>query len=145
MLIMQIAIGCDHAGFSHKAPVIAFLHKAGYTVLDFGTNSTESVDYPDFAHQVATAVQKGEAQFGIVLCGSGNGVAITVNQHVGLRCALCWKTELAKMARAHNDANALSIPARYVSKRMAIAMVKVFLETSFEGGRHATRVQKISC
>jgi ribose 5-phosphate isomerase B len=142
---MTIAIGCDHAGFSHKAAVLNFLKKAGHEVLDFGTNSSASVDYPDHAHQVALAVLAGKAQMGIVLCGSGNGVAMTVNQHAGMRCALCWKVELAKMARAHNDANAISIPARYVSKRMAVQMVKTFLETPFEGGRHVNRVHKISC
>jgi ribose 5-phosphate isomerase B len=142
---MTIAIGCDHAGFTHKSPIIRFLKKAGHEVLDFGTNNAESVDYPDYAHQVATAVESGKARFGIVICGSGNGVAITVNKHPKLRCALCWKVELATLARQHNDANALSIPARYVSKTMAVQMVASFIETEFEGGRHARRVEKIHC
>ncbi len=142
---MTIAIGCDHAGTNHKTPIVRYLTKAGYTVLDFGTHTTESVDYPDYAHQVAGAVESGTARFGIVLCGSGNGVAITVNKHTGLRCALCWKEELAALARQHNDANALSIPARYVSKQLALRMVKTFLATEFEGGRHSRRVEKIHC
>jgi ribose 5-phosphate isomerase B len=140
---MTIAIGCDHAGFSHKAPILAYLKKAGYAVIDCGTNGTESVDYPNFGHQVATAVSTGEATFGIVLCGSGNGINMTVNKHPQLRCALCWKTEIASLARQHNNANAIAIPARFVSKRLAVAMVKAFLTTEFEGGRHQKRVDLI--
>jgi ribose 5-phosphate isomerase B len=140
---MHIAIGCDHAGVVYKKAIQNYLNKSGYQVLDFGTNSTESVDYPDHAHQVAQAVESKSVQFGIVVCGSGNGVAITVNKHPNLRCALCWNVELAQLARAHNDANALAIPARFVSKSMAIKMVKAFLATDFEGGRHSNRVNKI--
>ena len=140
---MKIAIGCDHAGFSHKAPILRYLQKAGHEVLDFGTNNQDSVDYPDHARPVAQAVASGAADFGIVICGSGNGVAITVNKNPALRCALCWKVELASLARAHNNANALAIPARFVSKKMAVQMVDAFLRTEFEGGRHARRVEKI--
>jgi ribose 5-phosphate isomerase B len=142
---MKIAIGCDHAGFTHKDAVLRYLLNAGHEVIDCGTNSSESVDYPDFGHAVARAIEAGLADLGVVLCGSGNGIAITVNKHATLRCALCWSTELASLARAHNDANALAIPARFVSKRMAVAMVKVFIATPYEGGRHANRVHKITC
>jgi ribose 5-phosphate isomerase B len=142
---MIIAIGCDHAGFPYKDDIINFLTKRGNEVLDFGTNSTASVDYPDFVHPAASAVEDGKATLGILLCGSGNGVAITANKHQGIRCALCWKVELAALARQHNDANMLALPARFISKRMALNIVKAFLESQFEGGRHAGRVSKIAC
>ncbi|MBK9015435.1 MAG: ribose 5-phosphate isomerase B [Saprospiraceae bacterium] len=142
---MKIAIGCDHAGFPYKDTIIASLKKQGHEVLDFGTNSSQSVDYPDFVHPTATSVESGKAQFGIVLCGSGNGVAMTANKHQGIRCALCWKVELASLARQHNNANMLAIPVRFVSKKMALAMVRTFLESKFEGGRHNGRVEKIAC
>lgn len=140
-----IAIGCDHAGFAYKKPIIDLLKKRGITVLDFGTNSIDSVDYPDFVHPTAEAVEMGKAHLGIVICGSGNGVAMTANKHQGIRAALCWKTELAALARQHNDANMLAIPARFISKRMALAMVRTFLDSNFEGGRHGRRVGKIAC
>lgn len=145
MKTMTIAIGCDHAGFPLKNPVVQYLKKKGFDVLDFGTDSPDSVDYPDFAHPTAQAVETGKAQFGVLICGSGNGVAITANKHQDIRCALCWKTDLAELARSHNNANIIALPARYVSKRLALKMVDIFLTTAFEGGRHANRVHKIAC
>ena len=142
---MKLAIGCDHAGFPYKDSIISLLKKQGIEVLDFGTNSLQSVDYPDFVHPTATAVESGKANLGILLCGSGNGVAMTANKHQGIRCALCWKVELASLARQHNNANMLAIPVRFVSKKMALGMVKAFLENKFEGGRHEGRVGKIAC
>jgi len=140
-----IAIGCDHAGFAYKDAIIAMLVKQGMAVLDFGTFSEESVDYPDFAHPAANSVEQGRADLGIVLCGSGNGVAITVNKHQGIRAGLCWTEELAALVRQHNNANMLAIPARFVSLETAQAMVNTFLHTDFEGGRHDRRVAKIAC
>ncbi len=145
MNIKTIAIGCDHAGFPYKNPIVRYLKKLGYEVQDFGTNSPDSVDYPDFVHPVATNVESGKADLGIVICGSGNGVAITANKHQGIRAALCWKTELAALGRQHNNANVLALPARFISKRMALNIVKTFLESEFEGGRHERRVEKIAC
>ncbi len=142
---MTISIGCDHAGFPYKDSIIRLLKKQGNLVLDFGTNSSQSVDYPDFVHPAATAVETDKASLGILLCGSGNGVAMTANKHQGIRAALCWKVELAALARQHNNANMLAIPVRFVSKRLALAMVSKFLETNFEGGRHEGRVNKIAC
>jgi ribose 5-phosphate isomerase B len=142
-MIHTIAIGCDHAGFDYKDAVIDLLKSQGINVLDFGTYSNSSVDYADFGHPVATAVEMKNANFGIVLCGSGNGIAMTVNKHQDIRCALCWLDELAALARQHNDANVLAIPARFVSENLALAMVKTFISTEFEGGRHAKRVEKI--
>ena len=142
---MKIAIGCDHAGFPYKDGIIAMLQSQGHMVLDFGTNSLESVDYPDFAHEVAKAVEAGTADRGVVLCGSGNGVAITANKHQGIRCALCWTEEIASLARLHNNANIIALPARFVTEILAQAMVRIFLNTEFEGGRHARRVDKIAC
>lgn len=140
---MTVSIGCDHAGFSIKNGIVQMLENAGHTVLDFGTDSTQSVDYPDFAHRAAEAVEQGRAERGIVICGSGNGVAITANKHPRVRCALCWSEEIASLARQHNDANMISLPARFVPEATAQAMVKIFIETPFEGGRHAGRVAKI--
>lgn len=140
-----MAIGCDHAGFDYKDAIVAFLQNKEIEVLDCGTNSTNSVDYPDFGHSVATAVESNSVDLGIVLCGSGNGIAMTVNKHQGLRCALCWSPEIASLARQHNDANVISIPARFVSETTALEMVDSFLSTPFEGGRHANRVAKIAC
>ena len=139
----KIAIGCDHAGFPYRKGILNLLKSRGITALDFGTDSADSVDYPDFAHPVAEAVESEAAQMGIVLCGSGNGIAMTVNKHQGIRAAICWNEELARLARQHNDANVLSIPVRFVTEAMALAMVEAFLETEFEGGRHARRVDKI--
>jgi len=145
MTIKTIAIGCDHAGFPYKDSIVALLKKKGIAVTDFGTNSTESVDYPDFVHPVAEAVGSETADLGVLLCGSGNGVAMTANKHPKIRAAICWKNELAALARQHNDANILCIPARFVSKRMALSLVRTFLKSEFEGGRHARRVHKIGC
>ena len=139
----KIAIGCDHAGFPYRESIISLLKSKGVAVLDFGTDSPDSVDYPDFAHPVAEAVEAGDVQMGIVLCGSGNGVAMTVNKHQGVRAAICWNEELAGLARRHNDANVLSLPVRFVTEALALAMVEAFLDTEFEGGRHARRVEKI--
>jgi ribose 5-phosphate isomerase B len=145
MMIQTMAIGCDHAGFAYKDMLIQALKKQNIAVLDFGTNSEASVDYPDFAHPTAKAVASGTAQLGILICGSANGVAITANKHPEVRCAICWTTELASLARQHNDANIVAIPARFISKRMAVNIVKTFIATAFEGGRHANRVNKIPC
>lgn len=141
---IKIALGCDHAGFSYKTAVMNFLISKGYKVLDFGTNSTDSVDYPDFVHPVSKSVLEGTAKFGIVMCGSGNGVAITANKHQGIRAALCWTREIAELARQHNDANVISIPVRFVSEETALDMLQAFLDTEFEGGRHQNRVSKIN-
>ena len=145
MQTKTIAIGCDHAGFPYKEPIKKMLESEGFEVLDFGTNSSLSVDYPDFIHPAMNAIEAGEAQLGVVICGSGNGVAITANKHQQIRAALCWQEDLAALARQHNNANVISIPARYVSEALALKMVKIFIETDFEGGRHATRVGKIAC
>jgi ribose 5-phosphate isomerase B len=142
---MTISIGSDHAGFPYKAPIIQHLRAQGYDVLDFGTDSPASTDYPDFAHPTAEAVALGNAEMGILICGSGNGVAITANKHQTIRCALCWLEEIASLARLHNDANMIAIPARFVAIEDAFKMVDTFLTTKFEGGRHATRVNKIAC
>lgn len=142
---MKIAIGCDHAGFSYKDVIIKALKKEGHEVIDRGTYSPDSVDYPDFVHPVATMIDAGEVDRGVLICGSGNGVCMTANKHDGVRAALCWKREIAKLARQHNDANSICIPARFVSKKLAVDMVKIFVSTAFEGGRHQRRVNKISC
>jgi len=140
---MNIAIGNDHAGTEYKFAIINLLEKMGHTVFNFGTDSDQSVDYPDFIHPVALAVENKEADFGIILCGSGNGAAITANKHQGVRAALCWSKELVELARQHNDANILSLPARFISKYQALEYVETFLKTAFEGGRHLRRVNKI--
>lgn len=140
-----IAIGSDHAGFEYKEDVISFLEGKGFPFNDFGTHSKDSVDYPDFAHPVANAVEKQEAAFGILICGSANGVAITANKHQGIRAAICWGEELAKLSRQHNNANIICIPARFVREGDVEKMLAIFMSTSFEGGRHASRVDKIAC
>ena len=140
---MTIGIGGDHAGYPYKDPLKKMLTKMGHEVIDFGTNGPESVDYPDYIHPLADAIEQGKCTFGILICGSGNGVAMTANKHQNIRAALCWKVELATLARAHNNANALAIPARFVSLKMAKNMVTEFLKTEFEGGRHLRRVNKI--
>ncbi len=142
---MKIAIGNDHAGTFYKQQITAQLKENGIEVLNFGTNNTESVDYPDFVHPVAAALSDDEVDFGIVICGSGNGVSMTVNKHEAIRGALCWNKEIAHLARTHNNANILCIPARFTSVHQAIEMVNVFLNTEFEGGRHLNRVNKIAC
>lgn len=141
---MKIAIGGDHAGFQYKVALIAFLEEAGHEVKDFGTYSEESSDYPDFAHPVSSAVEQGEFDQGVLICGSANGVAITANKHAGIRAAICWLEELAVLARQHNDANIVCIPARFIELELAKQIVATFLATAFEGGRHARRVGKIS-
>lgn len=144
-LSLPVAIGCDHAGFIYKEDIISFLEGKGLAFKDFGTHSLESVDYPDFAHPVAEAVANKEMAFGILLCGSANGVAITANKHQKIRAAICWGEELAELARKHNDANIICIPARFVSEGDTERMVDIFLHTEFEGGRHERRVEKIAC
>lgn len=145
MKISTIAIGCDHAGFPYKSAIINLLKEQGIEVNDFGTNSPDSVDYPDFVHPVAQQVEDKTADLGIVLCGSGNGVAMTANKHQSIRAALCWQKELAELARQHNNANVLAIPVRFVSEHVALDMVRAFVSTDFEGGRHGRRVDKIAC
>ena len=140
---LKIAIGADHAGFDYKVAIAKWLDDGN--LKDFGTYSPDSVDYPDFAHPVASAVENGEFDFGILICGSANGVAITANKHEGIRAAICWTEELASLARRHNNANIVCIPARFISIEDAEKIVKTFLETDFEGGRHATRVNKMVC
>lgn len=140
-----IAIGADHAGFEYKSMIIDLLQNKGLQVLDFGTKSADSVDYPDFAHPVAHAIENGDAGCGILICGSANGVAITANKHQNIRAAICWAGELASLARQHNNANIICIPARFVSPPQAEEMVNIFLATPFEGGRHEKRVSKIAC
>ena len=140
-----IAIGSDHAGYDYKEDLISFLEGKGLPFKDFGTHSKDSVDYPDFAHPVAKAVEDGEASFGVLICGSANGVAITANKHQGVRAAISWGEELAQLAREHNNANVLCIPARFVREGDAEKMLDIFINTPFEGGRHETRVNKISC
>ncbi len=142
---MKISIGNDHAGPEYKQAIVAALMAGGHKVLNHGTDSTDSVDYPDFGHPVATDVENGTADFGIVICGSGNGINMTVNKHQGIRAALCWTKEIAALARQHNNANIISIPARYTAIKQAVEIVEVFLATEFEGGRHANRVDKIAC
>jgi len=143
LTMKKISIGCDHAGFEYKKSIIKMLKKDGYEVIDNGAFSTDSTDYPDHIHPVAEDVENGKVAFGIIMCGSGNGAAITANKHQGIRASLCWKKELAELARLHNDANILAMPARYVSLRLAKQMVKIFLSTEYEGGRHQRRVEKI--
>lgn len=140
----KIYIGSDHAGFERKSALLPLLAAWGLEVHDMGTHSADSVDYPDFAHPVSEAVEK-EGVLGILLCGSGNGVCMAANKHAGVRAALCWTEELALLARQHNDANILCIPARFIDLATTEAMLKAFLSTPFEGGRHAHRVNKISC
>lgn len=144
-LTKPIAIGSDHAGFDYKEDLISFLEGKGLPLEDFGTHSKDSVDYPDFAHPVALAVESGNYAFGILLCGTANGVAITANKHQGIRAAICWGDEIAKLVRQHNDANIICIPARFVREGDAEKMVATFISTEFEGGRHLNRVQKIAC
>ncbi len=143
MKIHTIAIANDHAGTAYKKEIVKLLQEKNIEVLDFGTDTTDSVDYPDYIHPAAAAVENGEAGMGIVLCGSGNGAQLTANKHKGVRAALCWNKELVALARQHNDANVLSIPARFVSLYQALSFVEVFINTDFEGGRHTRRVEKI--
>lgn len=143
-LTKPIAIGCDHAGFEYKTALVQWLNGKGHQIKDFGGYDDKSVDYPDYAHPVATDVETGETAFGILLCGSANGVAITANKHQGIRAALVWENEVAKLVRMHNDANIICIPARFVALEQAKQLVETFMNTAFEGGRHAIRVDKIA-
>jgi len=144
-MMPKIAIGADHAGFELKEQVREWLTRSGFEYKDFGTYAPESADYPDFAHPVASAVEKKEFDLGILICGSGNGVCITANKHQGIRAALAWTEELASLARQHNDANILCLPARYISSDLAMKIADKFLNSAFEGGRHERRVNKIAC
>lgn len=140
---MKIAIGNDHAGTIYKFAIVKLLEKQGHQVINFGTDTTDSIDYPDYIHPVAKCVENKDVDFGIILCGSGNGAAITANKHQGVRAALCWSKELVELARQHNDANVLSLPARFISEYQALEYVQTFLNTQFEGGRHQRRIEKI--
>lgn len=138
-----IALCSDHAGYELKAAIIAHLHNKGYQTENFGTDSADSCDYPDFAHPCALAVESGRDYPGIAMCGSGNGIAMTLNKHQGIRAAICWDKELARLAREHNDANILVLPARFIDTATALEIVDIFLSTPFEGGRHIRRIEKI--
>jgi ribose 5-phosphate isomerase B len=142
---MKIAIGGDHAGFIYKQLITEALTAQGHLVTDFGPGSEASVDYPDHVHPLASSIEKGENELGILICGSGNGVAITANKHQSIRAALCWLEELGSLARQHNNANVLCLPARFISIELAQKIVNAFLTAQFEGGRHQTRVDKIAC
>ena len=141
---MKIAIGNDHAGTDYKFAIITHLEAKGYTVKNYGTDANDSVDYPDFVHPVAEDVENEKVDFGILICGSANGVAMTANKHQKVRAGICWTKEITQLTRQHNNANIICIPARYTAIQQAIAMVDTFLETKFEGGRHQNRVDKIS-
>ena len=142
---LNLAIGCDHAGYRLKEQLKEFLKEKDYILKDFGTYSADSTDYPDYAHSLAESVEKKEVEFGILMCGSGNGINMTANKHQGIRAALCWREDLAKLARQHNNANIVSLPARFIDFEEAKEIVNAFLNTEFEGGRHEKRVNKIDC
>lgn len=142
---MKIAIGCDHAGVEYKSKLILHLQAEGHEITNYGTDDPDSVDYPDFAHPVANDVESGKSDLGILICGSANGVAMTANKHQNIRAAICWTEEIASLARQHNDANIVCLPARFISYEMAEKIVDSFFKTDFEGGRHKRRVDKISC
>lgn len=144
-MMQKIAIGADHAGFNLKEHLKKWLEKNGHPIKDFGTHTNESADYPDFAHPVAAAVEKKEFDLGLLVCGTGNGVAMTANKHQGIRAAICWNEDLAALAREHNDANILCLPARFISQEEAERILDRFLHSNFEGGRHGRRVDKIGC
>ena len=140
---MKIGVANDHAGYGYKLKIIDYLRQKGYEVKNFGADTTEAVDYPDYAHPLANAVLNGECEFGISICGSGNGINITVNKHAGIRGALCWLPEISQLARAHNNANICSLPARFITEETAYQIIDEFLNTQFEGGRHQSRIEKI--
>lgn len=142
---MKIALGCDHAGFELKEKIKIILSEKGHELEDFGCFSNESVDYPDFAHAVCNSIEQNQNEKGILICGSGNGISIAANKHQGIRAALSWTPEIAELARLHNDANIVSLPARFISEQIAFEIVEVFFKTQFEGGRHQKRVEKIAC
>ena len=139
----KIALSCDHAGYNTKIHIMNWLESKGYEIKDFGTYSTDNSDYPDYAHPMASAIENDYFDLGISLCGSGNGINMTANKHKGIRAALCWNPEISKLARLHNDANICSLPARFITNEEATEIIKVFLSTEFEGGRHAERIKKI--
>lgn len=140
---MIIGMASDHAGFELKEYIKKELFSMGYDVKDYGTHSEESVDYPDYAHPLASDISDGKLRIGILICGTGNGISMTANKHRNVRCALCWEPEIARLARQHNDANVLAMPGRFVSDEEAVEMVKTFLSTAYEGGRHQRRIDKI--
>jgi ribose 5-phosphate isomerase B len=144
-LSKPIAIGSDHAGFDYKKEIIKWLAERNLQAKDFGVDENKSVDYPDYAHPVASSVESGEAAFGILLCGSANGVCMTANKHQHIRAALCWESEVAKLVRQHNNANIICLPARFIALEFAKSLIDIFLATEFEGGRHQRRVDKITC
>jgi ribose 5-phosphate isomerase B len=144
MIMATVGMASDHAGFELKEFLKPYLKSMRYEIIDFGTHSADSMDYPDTAHPLAKALERGEVEYGIAICGSGNGIAMTLNKHQGIRAALCWNPELGALARQHNDANVLSLPARFISQEMALEIVKSFLSAEFEGGRHKRRVDKIA-
>lgn len=144
MSIIKIAIGADHAGYELKENLKVYLQKKGFVIVDKGTFSEERADYPDFAHPVAKAIENKETNFGLLICGSGNGINMTANKHKGIRSALCWNREIAELARLHNDANVITLPARYITTDEAKACVDIFFNTAFEGGRHTDRIKKIT-
>ena len=141
----KLGIACDHAGYEMKEFLVGYLSSKGYEMIDFGTPSEESIDYPDFGHALAEAVENGDVEQGIGMCGSGEGMAMTLNKHQGIRAGLCWSEEIAGLIRQHNDANVVVLPARFISNDEAMAIVDKFLTTDFEGGRHIRRVEKIAC
>ena len=141
----KIGIACDHAGYEMKEFLVGYLSSKGFDVVDFGTHSEESIDYPDFGHALAAAIEAGEMDRGVGLCGSGEGMAMTLNKHQGIRAGLCWNDTVAELIRQHNNANVVVLPARFISNDEAMAIVEKFLVTSFEGGRHEARVAKIAC
>lgn len=140
-----VGMACDHAGFELKEYIKSILEGKGYSVKDFGTHSSESMDYPDTAHPLAQAVEAGDVDFGVAMCGSGNGITMTLNKHQGVRAALCWDPEISSLAKRHNNANILSMPARFISKEEAVAILEAYLNAEFEGGRHQRRIDKIPC
>lgn len=140
-----VGMACDHAGFELKEYIKGILKGKGYSVKDFGTHSSESMDYPDTAHPLAQAVEAGDVDFGVAMCGSGNGITMTLNKHQGVRAALCWDPEISSLAKRHNNANILSMPARFISKEEAVAILEAYLNAEFEGGRHQRRIDKIPC
>jgi len=142
---MKIAIGADHAGYDLKKVIINFLNEKGHEIEDFGCHSEESIDYPDYAHPVCESIESGKNEFGVLICGSGNGISMAANKHSGIRAALSWEAEIAKLGRLHNDANIVSLPARFITEENAVKIIDVFFSTDFEGGRHQRRVDKIAC
>ncbi|MEO6313571.1 MAG: ribose 5-phosphate isomerase B [Chitinophagaceae bacterium] len=142
---LPVAIGCDHAGFEYKTQLVAWLNQKGWQVNDVGTYAADSVDYPDYVHPVAISVEKQESAFGILICGTGNGVCMTANKHAGIRAGLCWATDVAKLIRQHNNANIICIPARFTALLTAQDMIDTFMSTEFEGGRHQNRIDKMAC